>query len=521
MNSSETDLNDLPEDASASNDQGSDEWDVDDEGGDDGPDAEGKPPLTLEVSVQSPSACQRHVTVTVSKADVERYFDTELKDLAPKAAVPGFRPGRAPRKLVESHFRDQVADKVKGALLMDTLDQVSREHEFSPISEPDLNFGAIELPQDGPFKFEFDLEVRPQFDLPDWKNLKIDQPTREFSDEDVDRHLRRLLERHAELIKKDGPATPGDRLTVDITFRHAGEVISELEAVTVKLLPTLSFRDGELTHFDQLMSGASEGDRRDAKVTINANSESEALRGQEVDAEVEVLEVHAVQVPKLTPQFLDSIGGFTDELELREAVREELNRQFGASKQRKIREQITSQLTAGANWQLPPELLKRQAKRELHRAVMELQAAGVSDEEIRQHANWIQQNSTVSTAKALKEHFILERIAEDQEIDAAPVDFDDEIRLLADQSGESPRRIRARLEKRGEMDTLRNQIVERKVIELICRHATIQEVRSDDFGVVPQVTAIDHTIGGQEESAIPEAKHGGDAQPLHQPAERP
>ena len=143
---------------------------------------------------------------------------------------------------------------------------------------------------------------------------------------------------------------------------------------------------------------------------------------------------------------------------------------------RRAREQITAALTVAANWELPPAMLQRQSRRELQRAVMELQRSGFSDEEIHAHENALRQNSMASTARALKEHFILERIAEDEEIDADEEDYEAEIRLIAAQSDESPRRVRARLEKSGSMDVLRNQIIERKVIERILEHATFKEV---------------------------------------------
>lgn len=80
-----------------------------------------KEPLTLEIKVDSKSACERHVTVTVSEADIQRYFSEQFDELMPNASVPGFRPGRAPRKLVESRFRDQISDQVKGSLLLDSM----------------------------------------------------------------------------------------------------------------------------------------------------------------------------------------------------------------------------------------------------------------------------------------------------------------------------------------------------------------------------------------------------------------
>ena len=130
---------------------------------------EEKQKLSLDIKVSEPNACQRHVTVTISREDVDRYLNEAYSELMPTASVPGFRSGRAPRKLVEQRFREQIGDQVKGSLLMDSMSQVTDEQDFSAISEPDFNFDAIEVPEEGPMTFEFDLEVRPEFEMPTWK----------------------------------------------------------------------------------------------------------------------------------------------------------------------------------------------------------------------------------------------------------------------------------------------------------------------------------------------------------------
>ena len=145
--------------------------------------------LELEIKVDSRRACERHVTVTMPREDIDRYFDNAFSEMMPTAAVPGFRAGRAPRKLVENRFRKDVADQVKGSLLMDSLAQITEEQKLTAISEPDFDPEAIEVPDEGPMTFEFDIEVRPEFDLPKWKGLKIERPMREFTDTDVDQQL--------------------------------------------------------------------------------------------------------------------------------------------------------------------------------------------------------------------------------------------------------------------------------------------------------------------------------------------
>jgi len=474
-------------------------------------DAADKPiPLNLEIKVAEPSACERHVTVTVPREDINRYYDEAFAELLPKAELPGFRPGKAPRRLVESRFKDQVADQVKGKLLMDSMSEVNEKQSFTAISEPKFDLEAIKIPADGPLTFEFDIEVRPEFSMPAWKGLKLERPNHQFSEDEVTGQLNRLLERYGQLKSLDvGTADEGTHVTVDITVRNQGEIISQYPGESLQIRPVLSFADAKLEGFDKLLKGKNVGDKVATKISVSKDADIETLRGQEVDLELAIVGIQRQELPELSAAFLDRIGGFVDEAELRSAVKEELERQLSYNQQKRIRQQITTTLTVAANWSLPPDLLRRQSQRELERSVLELRSAGFPDDAIRAHSNELRQNTLKTTERALKEHFILERIAEEEKIDADPSDYEREIEMIAAQSDESPRRVRARLEKRGMMDSLRNQIAERKVIDLICMHANFQEMPYD----LPKhdVTAITHSIAGKTEAEIPEAKHAPEA----------
>ena len=479
------------------------------------PETEEKPKLSLEVQIEPRGACQRHVIIAVSHADVERYLKKAFDELQPKAEVRGFRPGRAPRKLIESQFKDQIRDQVKNTILMDALTQMGDEHELAAIDEPELDLAAISIPDDGPFKFEFDIEVRPDFDVPNWKGLRLSRPVREFTDTDVETHLTKILTSYGTAAVRDGAIEPGDTVIADVTVRQGDKKIAEHPATHMKVLPTVIFRDATIEGFDALMVGATRGEKRQTTAAVSEDAANEPLRGQTVDVEFVVQEIKYVHLPEITPAFLDEIGhGQIDsEDDLREAVRGELQRQLVYRQQQQIREEIVATLTRDANWELPPELLRKQASRELDRALMELRSSGFDEATIRAHANQIRQNSLRNTAKALKEHFVLERIAEDEKIEVDDDDFERQITLIAAQADEPVRRVRARLEKRGQMDALRNQIVERKVIDLICRFAEFEDVpyEPEEETVAGVESAL---VGGHDTSAIPEAKHEEGPQPL-------
>jgi trigger factor len=461
--------------------------------------------LGLEVKIDSPSACERHVTVTVPKDDVDRYVKEAFNELMPKAELPGFRPGRAPRKLVESRFKEHIADQVKGKILMDSLTQLSDDHQFTAISEPDFDMNSVQLPDDGPMVFEFDIEVRPEFEVPRWKGLTLERPIHEYTDKEVQERLNQLLAKYGQLEAHEGPIEAGNFATVTLRASHDGQQLTQLTEETIEVKPTLSLTDAKLEGFDKLLIGHKAGETVTTKLKIPQESDNEEFRGKELDLSMEIVTVEHRKLPEMTREFLDRIGGFKDEAEVHQEVRKEMERQLKFFQQRRTRQQITAQLTVTATWDLPQDLLRRQARRELERAYMELQSSGFSNDQIQAHMNELHQNAMASTARALKEHFILERIAEEEKIESESEDFDKEIELIADQTDETPRRVRARLEKKNLMDTLRNQIIERKVIELIEKHAEFRDVAYKP--PKEEVVAVNYAAAGAHAHSIPDAEH--------------
>ena len=464
-------------------------------------------PLDLEVAIEEISTCQRRVKVTVPRADIDRYRDNAIGDLMPSALLPGFRPGRAPRRLVSSRFKSELADQIRSKLVTDAMTQVSEGGKLAPISEPDLDLAAVVVPEDGPLTFEFSIEVRPEFELPKWQGLSITRPAREIGAADVDDALGNILRERGRYIPSGSMPAAGDLMVANLRFSHGDEVLSEARDMEIVVRPKLSFADAELAGFDALVAQAKPGDTVTATVRVSDEAAVEALRGKDVALALELLEVKTHELPTLTPAVLEELGGFESEQALRDAVTRQLEGQLEWHRRKQVRQQVAAALTASASWDLPPDLLRRQAQRELERAILELRRSGFDDDSIRRHVNELRQTVLQSTARALKEHFILERIAEQQGVADVPADYDAEIRAIAAQSGESPRRVRASLERRGLMDVLRNQIIERKTVDLITSEAKFKDIPFEF--PKPDTEAVDHAVCGAVlgEEEIPVAAH--------------
>jgi trigger factor len=456
---------------------------------------EGKLHQTVEMIDIGP--CKKHIKVTVDRGDIDERLNDKFSELVVEANVAGFRPGKAPRKIIERRYYKDVAEEVRGEILLASLQQLAEDHDVAPLSPPELDPTKIEIPKQGPLVYEFDVEVRPHFDLPNYKGLKLKRPVRTFSDEDVATEERRLLAPHGQLVPKpEGNAQLGDYLIVDMVSRDGDRILGQLKEVQIRIEPRLVFKDGYCENFGELVAGAKSGETRVIPVVLSQHSADATLRGKTVQSTLEIKDVKTLRLPELTHDLLHEFGVHSTE-QLHERVRVMLSRRLEYQQRRSAREQVMQQITAASQWQLPEELLLRQANKAFQRRIMEMRADGISDDEIRAQRRVLEQDALRSTAAALKEHFVLQKIAEVEKLDVDEDDINDEIDRMSVMNNESPRRIRARLEKEDLLDTLAAEIIERKALDLILETAEYEDVPVDREEQRPITSVEEQAVPGE------------------------
>ena len=217
-----------------------------------------KPELSIDDG-ESPTACQRHVTVTIPQRRHRTLFRQSVQRLdGLRPPCPAFAPGRAPRKLIEARFRKDVTEQVKGSLLMDSMTQITEDKNFSAISEPDFDPSAIEVPDDG----SDDLRVRSRSPAR-IRSARVEGPEdraagARFNAQDVDKRLEKMLTRHGRLVPFDGPAAVGDYISCKLTFKNGDEVISRQQGRSDPHSPGAQFprrQDRELRQADEGRQG--------------------------------------------------------------------------------------------------------------------------------------------------------------------------------------------------------------------------------------------------------------------------
>ena len=187
-----------------------------------GPDTEEKYKLSLKVDIENVGPCRKHVRVTVPRVDIDHFSSEAVKEIVETAAVPGFRKGHVPAALAQKRFKTEISNSVRQRVLMQSLEQLAEENTLDPINEPDFDVESLKIPDEGDFEYEFDVEVRPDFELPKYDGLKIQRPSREITDADVDEYLDRFRAQYATNESHDGPAEANDFVVAAVEFTRDG-----------------------------------------------------------------------------------------------------------------------------------------------------------------------------------------------------------------------------------------------------------------------------------------------------------
>ena len=369
---------------------------------------------------------------------------------------------------------------MKSTLLVSALEQIEEDHKLNPIVQPKLDVEAIELPEDGPIRFEMDVEVRPEFKLPNYMGLTVNRPVRKISDADVDRQYTQFLERFAQIVPKlEGGAELGDYIIADLRFHREDKTLNEAKELQFRLQPELRFQDGTMPNLGAALLGVKPGEVRDAEAEIGSGSTNPDLRGKTATATFTVHDLKQLRLPEVSHAFLHA-RGFESEGELRGALRQLLEQRLESQQRQALRREVMTNLMDQVPFDLPSDLIARQEKTTTRRLVAELKQQGLSETQIRAHEADIRANAHESTLRSLKEFFILAKIAEEAKIEVQDDDIEAEIESIAYRTDESPRRVRARIEKDGLAEAVFSQILEQKTIDRILEYVKLQEVPMEE-----------------------------------------
>ncbi|MEZ6141023.1 MAG: trigger factor [Zavarzinella sp.] len=438
----------------------------------------GKLRQTIEISTKAP--CVKHVVVKVNREDIDGLFNEKVSEIMKdqKNAMPGFRPGKVPRSYLIRKHRNVINDEVRRDILTASLNQLAEDANLAPVAPPQLDPEAVaNLPEEGPFVYEFDIEVRPEFEVPEYKGLTLKRPHRDFDDADIQQYIQKLLLDIGGIVPlaDDQPVGANCYITFDLAVEDEGKPFSTVKDQTVKVAERINFNDGSIVNFAGKVMGALKGQVVNLEVTLGDAVQPEALQKKTLDAKLTINNIYEPATKELTPEMLEEME-ISSSAQLEEKVLGILNRNLEQEQRRSYRTQLMRKVLETTTIELPKDLILRQAQRVYNRLVMDMQSNGATDEEIESRRRELSMDSVQNVRVALTEQFVLQKIAELEKIEIEDADIDAEIDRLAGVYNESPRKVRAQLEQNEQIETLAGELLERRALDIVLNNAQYEDV---------------------------------------------
>jgi len=446
--------------------------------------------LKNTVAIEEAGPCKKKVSIEIPQESIINVTDEQYNNLRKDALVPGFRKGRAPRRLLEKRFGKETSEQIKLKLIADATDSAIKDNELDTFGEPDIDIEKIEMPTEGPLKFDFEVEVHPEFDLPQLEGIPLNKQKVEVTDEQIDKEIERLRKFSGLWTpRQDGVVQLDDQIIADVTLKPVSSAVERAEDVEeeqklnnieIYVTPTSFVAAVPVEKLDELLVGAKAGDTRQTSVEVPKTYFKEEYRGKKVNIQINIKDIKWLKPAALDKDLLTRLG-VKDENELREKTREALLHRLEMQLRTEMTEQIYQYLLDNIDFDLPLDIVAKQANTVLQRQYINLMTQGLSREQIEQQMNQLRASSEERAKEQLKTFFIMDKVAEklDIELSESEEELNGHIAQLAIQQGQRPERLREQMVREGTLAQFRLEVRQSKCIAKLLDSAKITEIQGD------------------------------------------
>lgn len=434
----------------------------------------------MNVIVEDINDTRKRLSVSLEAEEIQKERDAVLKEVAKAARLPGFRPGKAPLPMIAKRFSREIDDRVKQNVLNDAYRQAIEESKLQPFKLVEVD-GAEQLAVDGNREIAFVLDVRPDFNLPEYKGVEIEEPSEEVTGEEIDAFIDRLRSQRAEFNTVEREAAQGDYVKISYEGRIGDSPIADLVpdapifGTQSSTWEEIGAAEEAIPGFSSGLAGLRAGDRKEISVDFPDNVPHEALRGRKAVYAVEMQEVRERKMPDLDEEFLKGLQ--VDSVErLREQVRENLEETKKRESHEKKRQQITERLGSMVEFPLPESAVERETQSVLRQFLETNIRRGVPQEEFEKRKEELYDGARRSAFARVKLQFILARIADIEKIQATDEDLSRVIYFEAQRRREKPEKFVKELRKNpDEIDAMRQSVIFDKTLDFLLENAKLRK----------------------------------------------
>lgn len=426
----------------------------------------------MEITITEVGPSQKNINISISAEEIQKKYDEKVAELQAHSMLPGFRPGRVPKNVIETKYGKAILQEIKGEFLDQAYEDAKKNHKLTPIRPLSIEENKVILQKNQPCTMEILVEVIPDFALPEYKGIEVQLPKVRISNKEVDQELANIRKQRGEwFVVEDGTSQEQDLLICDINLEVNGKLIWGKQNFSIEVEDTTVMG---LAIGRKLLTGKKVGDVCQKSMPLPSDFKISEYAGQAGEITLTIQEIKRAKLPEIDENLARELG-FKDIPDLKGGVRNRLKEQKDAEFHQEIEAQILLHLLNNTQIEIPEALIEPRLAMINERLRKELQNEGKSEQKIEAHIEKTKEKNKADITQQIKESLIIQRISDTEQIAVSDEEMEEYIKSVATQQKKWPHEIREELEKRGLLEEVRYQLKVAKVLAFLREQAKIVE----------------------------------------------
>ncbi len=427
-----------------------------------------------EFDVDYKGDCAYEVKVTIPAANEEQQAKELFDELSHEAELPGFRKGRAPRRLLEKKFAKHVKREVEEKLVTAALEKLVKDKDLRPMGDLDIDGldDTAAREKDAPLTFTLKFEVGPRVELGKYRGIEVERPVLKVEEEDIEETIKDLRSRYAVYESlEEGTAEEGDQVIIDFNGTIAGE---EFPGGKAENYPYILGTKRFFAEFEEVLSGSAPGSELSCEVKFPEDYSNKALRGKTATFIIKVNEIKRRDLPELSDEFAKQVG-YTNVAHLREKVADELRERAMAQSNWVASSRAIESVIENSAFEFPKSLVESMTQEGHEAAVKRLRDMRVPEAEIREREPILRKEAEAQAIKSIKSLVTLNEVADVEGVEVTDEDLEKEAADIGGRFGVSAEIVANVINEKERRSAYELRILRQKASAVLMEHAIITD----------------------------------------------
>jgi len=419
----------------------------------------------MKSEIKNLNQCKKELKIEIPADQVAEEYEKILDQFTQRTKIKGFRPGKAPKNVIKNMYFTDIRESLMNTIVPKAINEELKKRDLAPVNSPVLK--EFNYDEGKPLHITTEFEILPEFNLPEYKKIKVKKKEVEVTDQEIQDYLKELQNRAAQYLPvEDRTVNTDDYVVIELKSK---DMLSK-KAFPKENVAILAGHQGNEEALNENIMGMKIKEEKVFTVDYPKDHPNKKIAGKKVEYIIKVLSIKQKKVPEINDDFAKEMGEFKNLKTLKDEIRKNLLESKQSGSKHQMADEIIEKISNKVNFDLPESLVKQETLLQLRRMVSKNpQSSNLQDDEIEKLRDEAKQRAENN----LKNHLILMKIAEQENIKVEDAEVADEMREIAKRNNVPYTQVVEQINREGKREDLKNNLLIKKTVDILVENAII------------------------------------------------